>query len=93
MPEISRFYGIVVRLFFNDHEPPRFHAIYGEYEALVEIERWPSTGAIFHTKRWRWCWNGQLWGEVIYGADLCPDVVIWGGPPPADCLPREKTAA
>jgi hypothetical protein len=27
------------------------------------------------------------------GADLCPDVVIWGGPPPADCSPREKTAA
>jgi hypothetical protein len=38
MPEISRFYGIVVRLFFNDHEPPHFHAIYGEHEVLVEIE-------------------------------------------------------
>lgn len=38
MPEISRFYGIVVRMFFNDHSPPHFHAQYGEYEVVVAIE-------------------------------------------------------
>lgn len=38
MPEISRFFGIIIRIFFNDHEPPHFHAVYGEYEALIEIE-------------------------------------------------------
>lgn len=38
MPELSRFFGIIVRLYFNDHEPPHFHACYGEHEALVEIE-------------------------------------------------------
>ncbi|MBM3888827.1 MAG: DUF4160 domain-containing protein [Verrucomicrobia bacterium] len=38
MPEISRFFGIVVKMFVNDHNPPHFHAIYGEYEALIEIE-------------------------------------------------------
>lgn len=38
MPEISRFYGIVVRMFFNDHNPPHFHASYGEYEALIGIQ-------------------------------------------------------
>lgn len=38
MPEISRFFGIVIRIFFSDHEPAHFHAIYGEFEALVEIE-------------------------------------------------------
>ena len=38
MPEISRFFGIVIRIFFNDHEPPHFHAIYGDFEALLEIE-------------------------------------------------------
>ena len=38
MPEISRFYGIVVRMFFNDHNPPHFHIEYQEYEAIVEIE-------------------------------------------------------
>jgi len=38
MPEISRFYGIVVRLFYGDHLPPHFHAEYGEDEVLIAIE-------------------------------------------------------
>lgn len=38
MPELSRFYGIVVRMFFNDHGPPHFHAYYGSDEALFAIE-------------------------------------------------------
>ncbi len=38
MPEICRFYGIVIRMFFNDHNPPHFHAEYGEEVALIEIQ-------------------------------------------------------
>lgn len=38
MPEVSRFFGIVIRVFFNDHDPPHFHAVYGGDEALIEIE-------------------------------------------------------
>jgi len=38
MPELSRFFGIVVRMFDSDHEPAHFHAIYGEHEALIEVE-------------------------------------------------------
>jgi len=38
MPEIARFYGIVIKLFFGDHPPPHFHAVYGEYNALFNIE-------------------------------------------------------
>jgi len=38
MPEVSRFFGIVIRVFFSDHAPAHFHAIYGEHEALIEIE-------------------------------------------------------
>ncbi len=38
MPEVARFYGIVIKVFFGDHPPPHFHAIYGEYNALVTIE-------------------------------------------------------
>ncbi len=37
MPEISRFYGIVIRMYFDDHNPPHFHADYGGKEALVNI--------------------------------------------------------
>ncbi|MBI3609551.1 MAG: DUF4160 domain-containing protein [Nitrospirae bacterium] len=38
MPEISRFYGIVIYIFFREHDPPHFHAIYGEHEALIGIQ-------------------------------------------------------
>jgi hypothetical protein len=37
MPTISRFYGIVISMFINDHPPPHFHATYGEHEASVSI--------------------------------------------------------
>jgi hypothetical protein len=38
MPEISRFYGIIVYMFFNDHNPPHFKAKYSEFEANILIE-------------------------------------------------------
>ena len=37
MPEISRFLGIVVFMNFKDHNPPHFHAMYGDYQIIVEI--------------------------------------------------------
>jgi hypothetical protein len=37
MPEICRFLGIVIKMFFDDHNPPHFHAEYGEHEALIDI--------------------------------------------------------
>ncbi|WP_419662644.1 hypothetical protein Dvar_31090 [Desulfosarcina variabilis str. Montpellier] len=38
MPEISRFLGIIIAMYYRDHSPPHFHAIYGDYEITVEIE-------------------------------------------------------
>jgi hypothetical protein len=38
MPEISRFFGIVIRMFYDDHAPPHFHASYAEHEVLITIE-------------------------------------------------------
>lgn len=38
MPEVSRFFGIVVSMFYNDHPPAHFHARYGGHKALVAIE-------------------------------------------------------
>lgn len=38
MPEISRFFGIVIRIYFNDHDPAHFHVVYGGFEALINIE-------------------------------------------------------
>ncbi len=37
MPRLSEFYGIVIYMYFADHNPPHFHAIYGEHEALIAI--------------------------------------------------------
>jgi len=37
MPTISAFDGILIRMFFNDHPAPDFHARYGEFEATVDI--------------------------------------------------------
>jgi hypothetical protein len=39
MPKISSFQGIVIRMHYLDHNPPHFHAIYGEYEGIIDIER------------------------------------------------------
>ena len=38
MPEIARFYGIIIKLFFGDHPPPHFHAVYGEYVGLFDMD-------------------------------------------------------
>ena len=37
MPRICEFYGIAIYMYFGDHAPPHFHAIYGNYEAEVSI--------------------------------------------------------
>ncbi|GAB5466900.1 MAG: DUF4160 domain-containing protein [Candidatus Kapaibacteriales bacterium] len=44
MPEISRFYGLKILMFFNDHNPPHFKAVYNEYEANILI----SNGSILN---------------------------------------------
>ncbi|MEI6214233.1 MAG: DUF4160 domain-containing protein [Desulfuromonadales bacterium] len=38
MPTISTFYGIIIQMFWTDHAPPHFHALYAEYEAQVNIQ-------------------------------------------------------
>lgn len=38
MPEISRFFGVVITMYYNDHNPPHFHARYGEQKAVIGIE-------------------------------------------------------
>jgi hypothetical protein len=44
MPEISRFFGIVIRMLANEHAPPHFHASYGEFEVAVTIADGVVTG-------------------------------------------------
>lgn len=57
MPEISRFLGIIIAMFYRDHTPPHFHAKYGEYEITVDIETGIANGqfpqrALSHVMEW-----------------------------------------
>ena len=38
MPEVCRFYGIVIRMYFDDHPPPHIRAAYGGEEAVLGID-------------------------------------------------------
>jgi len=38
MPIIARFYGILIKMYFREHGVPHFHALYGEYNGVFEIE-------------------------------------------------------
>ena len=58
MPEISRFLGIVIAMYYRDHAPPHFHALYGEYEVLIGISTGDVNGtfpkrALAHVEEWR----------------------------------------
>jgi hypothetical protein len=58
MPELSRFLGIVIAMYYRDHGPAHFHAIYGEFEITVEIDSGRVHGtfpkrALTHVHEWR----------------------------------------
>jgi hypothetical protein len=44
MPRLSAFYGIVIYIYFDDHSPPHYHAVYGEHEAWIVI----ASGAVLY---------------------------------------------
>lgn len=52
MPEITRFYGIVIKMFFKpkEHEPSHIHALYGEYVGIFDLKTLKMTKAICRTK-------------------------------------------
>ncbi len=43
MPEICRFYGIIIRMYYDEHNPPHFHAQYGQNHAVVKINDFALT--------------------------------------------------
>ena len=46
MPEVSRFYGIVIKMYFSEHNPPHFHIEYQDYEAVMNIQTGEVTGKL-----------------------------------------------
>jgi len=58
MPIISKFFGIVIYMYWKDHSPPHFHAKYGDYEIVVKIRNGNISGnmpnrAIKMIQEWR----------------------------------------
>ena len=86
MPEISRFYGIVVKMYYNDHAPPHFHAEYGQSEMLIGIDtltvvagKLPRRAtdlvmewAAQHQGELRTAWNQARQGQPIARIDPLP---------------------
>ena len=66
MPRLSEFYGIAIYMYFGDHNPPHFHAIYAEHEALIRIDdgaliggELPSTAGRL-VEQWRTLHHNEL---------------------------------
>lgn len=80
MPELARFLGIVVGIFYKDHLPAHFHAVYGDYRITVDIEtgvvegRFPNR-ALRHVLEWHELHKEDLmenWDLAQKGAPLRP---------------------
>jgi len=46
MPVISRFFGVVIAMYWRDHAPPHFHAKYGDDEVTIDIQTGEVTGTM-----------------------------------------------
>lgn len=58
MPEICRFYGIIIRMYYDDHNPPHFHAQYGSDQATVAISTLAVIAGVATSRPRTWP-NGQ----------------------------------
>lgn len=86
MPELARFYGIIVRMHFVDHAPPHFHALYQGANAAIDIERlvvldgWIPARALglvnewasLHQEELRQAWERRERGQPVGSIDPLP---------------------
>ncbi len=74
MPEISRFLGIVIAMYYNDHEPPHFHVSFQSCFATVAIHGGAIRGYLPpHVKRSVETWRRQHEPELAYCWGLARD--------------------
>ena len=80
MPEISRFMGIAIKMFYNDHGVPHFHAVYAERKISLEVESGAVHGsfpprALRHAREWTELHEQELlenWDRARRGEPLKP---------------------
>ena len=79
MPEISRFFGIVIAIYYKDHHPPHFHAKYGDETAVLSIddlkviEGGLSRRALLLVLEWAFEYRDELaedWALAVAGKPL-----------------------
>jgi len=59
VPEICRFYGIVIKMYFADHAPPHFHAGYAEHEVRIAINTMAVIAGRYRLAQWAWSRSGR----------------------------------
>ena len=64
MPKRSQFFGIAIYMYYRDHAPPHFHAIYGEHEAIFEIATGSISSELFPEGSELWSRNGWTLTEA-----------------------------
>ena len=86
MPEISRFFGIVIRMYFADHPPPHFHAEYGGERATIEIATLEILSGSVSPRAYRLIaeWAGLHSSELMHNWNE-----LSGDRPPARIAPLE----
>ena len=68
MARISEFYGIIIYMYLNEHNPPHFHAFYGEHQALFLIPQLTMKEEFFPPKKEKLVikWASQHLDELMY---------------------------
>lgn len=66
MPVIARFYGIVVKMFYNEHNPPHFHVEYAEFDVIVFIKSLEVSGFLpAKAKKRVLAWTKKYQSELL----------------------------
>ncbi len=61
MPELSRFYGIVISMCGDDHNPPHFHVQYNDFRAIIEIQSGEIIQGSLPSKQLKYV---QVWADI-----------------------------
>lgn len=68
MPIIAKFYGLIIKMYFQqaEHNPPHFHVIYGEYVGVFDIQTLKMIEGICPVKLRRWLKSGRKFINKLY---------------------------
>ena len=82
MPELTRFFGIIIAMYYNDHSPPHFHAKYGADQAVIRIDTGEviegtlSARALRLVEEWRLLHEDELVNDWVLAQERQPLIKI-----------------